>query len=240
LRRSLYEKIKMSRVHYGQDCHLGTDKRQGAVPLDLTLRSIQNIIPWYLRHCPSKVQSSGWSVIWSISPYQSCSLLISQLVLISKKESSSLFNDWLWIHADSLISNDSMSWEEGWLVDLLLSWHLILVSVRKSKAMVGSGCPVPLKLERCFYMNLQPIFPMLCASSDDQETCNQKTFQTFFNCIKQVCRMRKGLASKYLEDWLLLFHSNLLRAKRWSVYYHPVMESPSVHWNMNECVPRAC
>lgn len=154
----------MSRVHYGQDCHLGTDKRQGAVPLDLTLRSIQNIIPWYLRHCPSKVQSSGWSVIWTISPYQSCGLLISQLLLISKKESSPLFNDCLWIHADSLISNDSMSWEEGWLVDLLLSWHLILVSVRKSKAMVGSGCPVPLKLERCFYMNLQPIFPMLCAS----------------------------------------------------------------------------
>ena len=103
-------------------------------------------------------------------------------------------------------------------MDLLLSWHLILVSVRKSKAMVGSGCPVPLKLERCFYMNLQPIFPMLCASSDDQETCNQKTFQTFFSSIKQVCRLRKGLASKYLEDWLLLFHQNLLRAKGWSAF----------------------
>ena len=86
------------------------------------------------------------------------------------------------------------------------------------KLWLGSGCPVPLKLERCFYMNLQPIFPMLCASSDDQETCNQKTFQNFFSSIKQVCRMRKGLASKYLEDWLLLFHQNLLRAKGWSAF----------------------
>ena len=36
LKRSIYEKIKMSRVHYGQDCHLGTYRRQGAVPSDLT------------------------------------------------------------------------------------------------------------------------------------------------------------------------------------------------------------
>ena len=48
---------------------------------------------------------------------------------------------------------------------------------------------------------------MLCAPSDYQETdANQRTFQTFFNCIKQVRKMSKGLASKYLEKWVLLFN----------------------------------
>ena len=93
---------------------LRTDKRQGAVSSDLTLRSSQNMKYWHLHHCPSKVQSCGWLICHlKHKPYQSCGLLISQLLLISKKECSPLFNDWLWIHADSLISNDYMVKKEA-------------------------------------------------------------------------------------------------------------------------------
>ena len=90
LKRSIYEKINMSRVHYGQAYHLGTDHRQGAVLSNLTWISSQNIKPWHLHLRPSKVHSEGWSIIWSISPYQSCGLLVSQKLMISKKESSPL------------------------------------------------------------------------------------------------------------------------------------------------------
>ena len=62
LKRGLYENITVSRVHYGHDCHLGTDKRQGVVASDLTLRSSQNIKHQHLHHCPCKVQSCCWLI----------------------------------------------------------------------------------------------------------------------------------------------------------------------------------
>ena len=113
---------------------------------------------------------------------------------------------------------------------ILLSWHHILISVRKSEATVGSGCPVPFKLER--QANLPSV---VCTFRWSKTDANQRKFQTLFNCIKLVRKRRKDL-----EDWLLFFHRNLQGQKvEVSVlYYHPVMESqPVLHWNMNECCP---
>ena len=41
---------------------------------------------------------------------------------------------------------------------------------------------------------------------------------------------KRQRAGKFLEDWLFLFHQNLLRAKRWSFCYIIIWS-----WNVNQC-----
>ena len=127
---------------------------------------------------------------------------------------------------------------------LLLSWHLILISVRKLEAMVGSGCPVPLKSREAFLYKLTANLPnVACTFRWSKTNANQRTFQTLFNCKKQVCKMRKGLASKYLEDWLLLFHQTS-KGKKVRCLCYIITRS----WNLSQAfieiwmsaVPPAC